>query len=165
MRPNHAKLGSFLLLLVAACGSDSDTEALVRQGYTRLNSGDAAGGIACFDRALVALASSDPQYLEASMGRFQALARVEPERVAPELVQRADSEPECFGPEEFRFVAGHLRMAEHHTQAVQLLDVAIQRFDDDEKLLDEMRITEQSAKRVGDDKALEELKKMGSIGK
>jgi hypothetical protein len=159
------KLGSLLLLVAAACGSDSDSDALVRQGYTRLNSGDAAGGIECFDRALVALAPSDPQYLEASMGRFQALARVAPERVTQELVQSADAEPACFGADEFRFVAGHLRMAEHHTQAVQLLDVAIQRFDDDEKLLAEMSITEQEAKRVGDSKALEELRRMGYVGK
>jgi hypothetical protein len=165
MRTMETQLGSLLLLVAAACGSGSDAEALVRQGYARLNSGDAAGGIACFDRALVALAPSDPQYLEASMGRFQALARVEPERVTQELVQQADAEPECFGPEEFRFVAGHLRIAEHHTQAVQLLDVAIQRFDVDEKLLEEMPITEQAAKRVGDDKAVEELRRMGYIGK
>jgi hypothetical protein len=154
---------SQLLLVLASCGG-GDPRALTDAGSAALNGGDPRLALRNFDAALAAMegAAAHPQRLEASIGRVQALARIDPKRAVEDFLALAKSGA-AVGDNDFSLVAWELMRANAMTQAVDLMHEG-QLLHPQSKTMAELKeqvIAE--TKRKGDAGALKQLQGLGYL--
>ena len=152
-----------VLCFLAACGGD-DPRALTAAGTKSLNSGDPKGAIASFDRALAHMDSSDPDFLRASIGRCQALARTEPERAQADFLALARSQPARV--KEPEFVAVAMDLAKHNAigPATAIAEEGMKRFTDSPDMIALRDKIGDAAKAAGDPESLKKMKGLGYAG-
>ena len=99
-------LSLILLLLVAACGgssadpspgSSAEIRAKTGEGFAALGKGDAKTALSKFDAALVGLDSTNPEYLRASLGRCEALAKTDGEAAKKAFLELVAKVPAAIG--------------------------------------------------------------------
>jgi hypothetical protein len=154
---------SQLLLVLASCGG-GDPRALTDAGSAALNGGDPRLALRNFDAALAAMEgeTAHPQRLEASIGRVQALARIDPKRAVEDFLALAKSGA-AVGDNDFSLVAWELMRANAMTQAVDLMHEG-QLLHPQSKTMAELKdqvIAE--TKRKGDAGALKQLQGLGYL--
>ncbi|MEY2807368.1 MAG: hypothetical protein ACK57N_04685 [Planctomycetia bacterium] len=154
---------SQLLLVLASCGG-GDPRALTDAGSAALNGGDPRLALRNFDAALAAMEgeAAHPQRLEASIGRVQALARIDPKRAVEDFLALAKSGA-AVGDNDFSLVAWELMRANAMTQAVDLMHEG-QLLHPQSKTMAELKeqvIAE--TKRKGDAGALKQLQGLGYL--
>ncbi len=156
-------VASQLLLVLASCGG-GDPRALTDAGSAALNGGDPRLALRNFDAALAAMEgeAAHPQRLEASIGRVQALARIDPKRAVEDFLALAKSGA-AVGDNDFSLVAWELMRANAMTQAVDLMHEG-QLLHPQSKTMAELKdqvIAE--TKRKGDAGALKQLQGLGYL--
>ena len=158
-----ALFASNLLLVLAACGG-GDPRALTDAGSAALNGGDPQLALKNFDAALAAMGAeaAHPQRLEASIGRVQALARVDAKRAVADFLALARSGA-AVGDNDFSLVAWELMRANAMKEAVDLMHEG-QLLHPQSKTMAELKeqvIAE--TKRKGDAGALKQLQGLGYL--
>lgn len=154
----------FLVLCsLAACGG-SDPKALTAAGAKALNSGDPKGAIASFDRALEGMKPNDPDFLRASIGRCQALARTEPARARTDFLELAKAHPERVREPEFVAVAMELASRGSIGDASAIAEEGMKRFPNAAEMLALRDRIGDAAKEAGDPESLKAMKGLGYTG-
>jgi hypothetical protein len=159
MRAHHL----LLAFLITSCGS-SDPKVLTDSGSAALNSGDAAKAVSEFDEALGHMDASHPDYLRASVGRCQALAKLDPNRAKEDFLALASAQPGKVHEPDFAAVATELVKRNSITQAVAVAEAGMQMFPESpamKSLLDQIG---DAAKKAKDPEALKRLKGLGYAG-
>src|SRR5262249_5515220 len=155
-----------LLLLVSltlACAG-SDPKALTDAGSAALNSGDARGAVASFDRALEHMDASHPDYLRACLGKCRALAGIDSARAKDEFLALAQSRPSKIREADFTAIATELV---HHgaiAPAVSIAEEAMKRFPESPSMKTLRDFVGDAAKKSEDPAALQRLKGLGYAG-
>lgn len=149
---------------VAACSS-SDPKVLTAEAGQALAAGDAEGAVAKYERAIERLDTKSPEFLRASMGRFQALARTEPTRAAREFKAFQAAQASRVQDADFKTVIDELLARDSLTQATDVLEVAQRSFPDSPVVTQLVQRVGDAAKKRGDSDAMRRLGGMGYVGK
>jgi hypothetical protein len=152
-----------LTLLISSCGS-SDPKALTDSGSAALNSGDAVKAVSEFDRALGHMDASHADYLRASVGRCQALARTDPNRAKEDFLALARAQPSKVREPDFAAVAMDLVKGNSITQAVAVAEGGMQMFPESPSMKSLLDQIGDAAKKAKDPEALKRLKGLGYAG-
>jgi Flp pilus assembly protein TadD len=124
-----ARLCLTLAVLLPACGA-ADPHALTDQGARALGAGDADAARQSFETALAGLKPGDPDYARASMGRFQALARGEPERARDEFLAYSKAQAASVGEGDYGMLVSEFLRRERTSEAIDVMDAASRPFPD-----------------------------------
>lgn len=159
-------IASILVLLplcLAACGG-GDPRALTDSGTAALNGGDPAAALASFDAALAAIGgnTAHPQYLEAAIGRVQALARTAPAKAVAEFLALARSGA-AVGDNDFSLVAWELMRADAMKDAVDLMHQGLTLHPGSKTMADLKEQVIAETKRKGDAGAMKQLQGLGYL--
>jgi len=152
-----------LCILFSACGP-GDPRALTDQGASALASGDSTKARECFEQALAGLAPGDAQYLRASMGRFQALVRGEPESARKEFLAFAEVQAASLNEGHFGLMVGEFLRRDRTAEAIDVMDAGVKAFPKSEAMLAIRKKVEEQARSAKDPAALQKLKGLGYIG-
>lgn len=152
-----------LACLLAACGS-TDPKALTDAGTAALNSGDAKGAIASFDRALAGMTANDPDFLRASIGRCQALARTDPVRAQGDFLELARAQPARVREPEFVAVASELASRGSIGPATAVAEEGMKRYPESPAMSALRDSIGDAAKKANDPESLKKLKGLGYAG-
>ncbi len=152
-----------LTLLISSCGS-SDPKALTDSGSAALNSGDAAKAVSEFDKALGHMDASHADYLRASVGRCQALARIDANRAKEDFLALARAQPSKVREPDFATVATELVKANSIVQAVAVAEGGMKMFPDSPSMKSLRDQIGDAAKKAKDPEALKRLKGLGYAG-
>ena len=152
-----------LACLLVSCGSD-DPKALTDAGTAALNSGDAAGAIAKFDRALAGMPASDPDFRRASIGRCQALARTDPARAQADFLELAAAQPALIREPEYVAVATDLASRGSIANATAVAEAGMKRYPESPAMASLRDSIGDAAKKAGDPESLRRLQGMGYVG-
>lgn len=159
-------LSLILLLLVAACGgSSSNSSAEIRaktgEGFAALGKGDAKTALSKFDAALVGLDSTNPEYLRASLGRCEALAKTDGEAAKKAFLELVAKVPAEIGEDDYGLVCSRLIEGGFNVTAVEVMHEGMQRFPDSKKMATILDAVKKAAERASDPAALKALEGLG----
>jgi hypothetical protein len=159
----HLLISLLLLAALSACDR-ADAKALTDAGSASLNSGDAKGAVASFDEALAQLKPGDTDFLRASIGRCQALARTDPQRAEADFLALAQSQPSRVREPEFVDVATELAKRGAIGPATTVAEEGLKRFPESPAIKALLDTVGDAAKQAGDPESLKKLKGMGYVG-
>ena len=148
-----------LTLGLAACSGSQDP-ALA--GLEALNSGNHAEALSHFDTALAEKTSADPDFYELSIDRLRAMAYQQPEAVPAGVTALAGQA--TVTARDYRTITTDLVSGKQFVSAVNVMDLGMKAYPDDEKmgLVKDKVIA--ASKAAGDAGALEALAGMGYLG-
>jgi hypothetical protein len=152
-----------LACLTLACAG-SDPKALTDAGSAALNSGDARGAVASFDRALEHMDAAHPDYLRASLGRCQALARFDSGRAKDDFLSLARAQPSKVREADFTALATELVHRGAIAPAVSLAEEGMKMFPESPSMKSLRDFVGDAAKKASDPAALQRLKGLGYAG-
>jgi hypothetical protein len=152
-----------LLLLLASCGS-KDAKALTEAGSAALNSGDAKGAISSFESALELMDANHPDFLRASVGRCEALARTDPTRAQADFLALAKAQPARVREPEFIAIATELAERGSIGPAVAIAEEGMKRFPESPAMTVLRDQVGDAAKKANDPESLQKLKGLGYAG-
>jgi hypothetical protein len=150
-------------LLLAACSS-SDPRERTNQGTQALGAGDAKGAVEHFDAAIARLTPQDPDFLRASMGRFQALARLEPTRTKNEFLAFQAAHPDKVRDEDFKVVVDELLQRNSLTAASEIVTAGKKAFPESTTIVGLVQAVGDAAKKAKDPSAMNTMKGLGYLG-
>jgi hypothetical protein len=153
----------FALVCLAACSS-SDPKVLTAEAGQALAAGDAAGAVAKYERAIERLDKQSVEFLRASMGRFQALARIEPTRTAREFKAFQAAQAGRVQDADFQTVIDELIAKGAFTPATELLELGQLTFRDSPLIAQLVQKVGKAAEQAGDKDAAAKLKGIGYVG-
>jgi len=151
------------LLFLAACGG-SDPKSLSSEGFAALGKGDAKGALTKFDAALDGLESTHPEYLRASLGRCEALARTDGAGAKAAFLGLAQKLPAKVGEDDYSLVCSALIQGGFTVEAVEVMDAGNQRFKGSKKMKETLDAVMAAAKREKTPDALKKLESLGYAG-
>jgi hypothetical protein len=156
-------------LLLALCSflpacAPADPRALTDQGSRALASGDAAGARESFEAALAVLKPGDPEYARASMGRFQALVRSEPEHARDQFLAYAKAPGNRAGEADYGTLISEFLRREHTSEAIDVMDAGVKAFPQSELMASIRKKVEEQARAQKDPAAMQKMKGLGYIG-
>ncbi|MEO6710859.1 MAG: hypothetical protein ABIP42_14865 [Planctomycetota bacterium] len=114
-----------MTVLLVACGS-SDSKTLIIDGHKAQGSGDSKTAEAKFDEALKGLKPGDPLYIEARLGRIEALIAKDAKLAKDEFLALAAS-TDLVVERDFTFIGGQMVSAHKYLEALDLVHTGIQR--------------------------------------
>ncbi|MBI5364413.1 MAG: hypothetical protein HZA53_14630 [Planctomycetes bacterium] len=150
-------------LVLSAC-SGSDPKAMTAEGTRKLGAGDAKAALECFDDALAHLQPQGGDFLRASMGRFQALARLEPKRAQTEFLAFHVAHPNDVKEAEFKLVVDELLRRGSVAPATDLIEAGQKAFPNSPLMAQLLKAAGDAAKKSGDPAAVNKLKGLGYAG-
>jgi len=150
-------------LVAVACGS-SDPRALTDAGAAALNSGKAKEALAEFDRALEHMDASHADFLRASIGRCQALARTDAARSQADFLALAQKESARVGERDYATVALDLVQANAIGPAAAIAEAGLKRFPNSPEMTKLRDRVGDAAKKANDPEAMKQLKGLGYAG-
>lgn len=153
----------FACLAAVACGS-SDPKELTDSGAAALNSGKAKEALADFDRALEHMDPSQADFLRASVGRCQALARTDSARAQADFLKLAQSPSARVGEQDYATVALDLVQSHAIGPAAAIAEAGMKRFPDSPEMKKLRDRVGDAAKKANDPEAMKQLKGLGYAG-
>jgi hypothetical protein len=153
-----------IVCLLALLGCGSNPKELTDKGAAALGSGDARTALECFDGALKAMGANDPDFLRASMGHCEALARLDPKRARDEFLSLARSQPGRLREQDYSLIADELVKTHATAEAIDVMDAGVKAFPESPQMqILKQRVVEAS-KKSKDPAALGKLKGLGYTG-
>ncbi len=149
-------------LLALACGS-SDPRALTDSGAVALNSGKAKQALADFDAALGHMDAGHPDFLRASVGRCQALARTDATRAQTEFLALAKSS-DRVGAQDYATVALDLVQSNAIGPAAAIAEAGMKRYPNSAEMKTLRDRVGDAAKKSNDPEAMKKLQGLGYAG-
>jgi hypothetical protein len=161
MRLPHLLLS--VLILLPGC-SPADPHARTERGASALAAGDAKTAREEFEGALAGLHPGDPDYARASMGRFQALVRLDADLARDQFLKYAQEPASKAGEGDYVALVGEFLRREKTVQAIDVMDAGVKAFPKSEALLAIRKKVEEQARSTSDPAALQKMKGLGYIG-
>ncbi|MFO1010913.1 MAG: hypothetical protein U1F29_12685 [Planctomycetota bacterium] len=150
-----------LLFVLAAC-SNHDPAALTTEGTSKLGAGDAKAALECFDEALGRMQPSNGDFMRASMGRFQALARLDGTRAKNEFLAFHSAHSDRVKESEFKLVVDELVKRGQLGPAADVVDAGRKAFPESPLMTQLLKTVGDASKK--DPEAMKKLKGMGYVG-
>ncbi len=159
-------LPAILFLFAAACGgsgsgSSAEIRAKTGEGYAALGKGDAQTALSKFDAALVGLDSTNPEFLRASLGRCEALAKTDGEAAKKAFLDLVAKVPAEIGEDDYGLVCSRLIEGGFIVTAIEVMHEGIQRFPGSKKMATILDAVKAAAARASDPAALKALDSLG----
>lgn len=159
-------LPAILLLFVAACGgsssgSSTEVRGKTSEGFAALGKGDAKTALSKFDAALVGLDATNPEFLRASLGRCEALAKTDGEAAKKAFLELVDKVPAQIGEDDYGLVCSRLIEGGFTVTAVEVMHEGNQRFKGSKKMATILEAVKAAAERASDPAALKALEGLG----
>jgi len=151
------------LLFLAACGGSGST-ALSSEGFAALGKGDAQGALAKFDAALDGLDSAHPEFLRASIGRCEALAKIDGQKASKSFLDLASKMPAKVGEDDYSLICSRLLQGGFTLEAIDVMDAGRKRFAGSKKMEETLVAVQAAAKKQSSPDALNKLKGLGYAG-
>lgn len=160
----------FASLSIALASCSGSAQSLTEDGNRELGSGDYKAALADFEKALDKLGSNtgSTEYLQAAIGRCQALARVDPKKAATEFVALAQAQKGRVQEADFTLIADALLKAntnESRKQAIEVMVAGTKLFPSSTKLKDIGNQIYAAAQKANDPEAMKSLQGLGYAGK
>lgn len=151
-----------LILTLGACGGSSDPETLVREGNTELGSGNGEAALAKFDAALATLEPTSELWMDAKLGRIDALILVDAAKAKSEFLDLAGTREADIGESEFVLYGGRMSSEKRFDEAIDVLDAGVKRFGKEStKLMAALEKVKRDATAAGASDALDKLSGLG----
>ena len=150
-------------VLLVAC-SESDPKVLTDKGSAALGAGDAPAAIESFDAALQHMDARNPDYLRASMGRCQALARQNPSQAKDDFLALARSASDRVREQDYSTIVNELVKKGAVAEAVEVMDAGIKAFPESPQMQALKTSVVEASKKSKDRGALQKLKGLGYTG-
>jgi hypothetical protein len=151
------------LLLSPAC-SETDPKVLTDTGTAALGSGDSAAATKSFEAALAHMDSKHPDFLRASMGRCQSLARKHPMEAKQSFLDLARQHPSLVKEADYVTIIRELVRSNAASEAVEIVDAGIKAYSESTSMLAIRDEVGDAVKASHDPAALEKLKGLGYTG-
>ncbi|MBL8856920.1 MAG: hypothetical protein JNL28_00225 [Planctomycetes bacterium] len=161
MRTIHFLLA--LPLLLTACG-ETDPIELTNRGSAAVGKGEWMTAKAEFENALAHMDPSNPQYMRASVGRCQALARLEPAEGKAAFLKLAAANKDKIAVGDVHLVVSEFVVKKEFLLAADLMESAQAMFPDSQKLKELGESVATASRKAGDTKASARLKSLGYVG-
>jgi tetratricopeptide (TPR) repeat protein len=158
-------LSSIVLVtcLLAAC-SGSDPKVLTDKGAAALASGDVPAAIESFEAALQHMDAKNPEFLRASLGRCQALARQNPKQAKEDFLALARSGPAKLHEQDYSAIAGELVKKGAVSDAIDVMDAGLKAFPESPQMQVLKNQIVEASKKTKDPGAMNKLKGLGYTG-
>lgn len=150
------------LLLATAC-SESDPKALTNRGANAINSGDWKGGLADYEAALAHMDASNAEYLRASVGRCQALARLDPKKGKSEFLALAKAQAKLIQPQDFHVVVSQFLSANNFIDAIDVMRSGKEMFPESPKMKSIEEYVVAESRKALDPAVSDKLKSLGYL--
>lgn len=157
------KLAPIALLLLAACGG-SNAKNSTSEGFAALGKGDAKVALEKFDAALDGIDSTNPEFLRASIGRCEALAKLDGAKASKSFLDLAAKVPAEIGEDDYSLICSKLLQGGFTLEAIDVMDAGKKRFKDSKKMQDTLTAVQAAAKKQSTPDALNKLKGLGYAG-
>lgn len=154
---------SIALLFLAACGG-SDPKALTGEGYAALGKGDAKSALSKFDEALAGLDAKHPEYVRASLGRCQALAKTDGAAAKKAFLELVARNAQGVREDDYGLVCSDMLQAGFTMDAIDVMDAGQQRFPESPRMIATKQAVVEAAKREKTPDALKKLESLGYAG-
>ncbi len=152
-------LAALFAFALAACGS-TDPKDLIKEGNSALGSNDSATALAKFGEALKTLKEGDLLYIDARLGKVEALIAGQPKLAAEEFLELSKKFPAKIGDKEFIYMGGKMVSAHQYLDAIDLVHNGIQRAGGEKPKL--MAMIDRIKKEAASDNAVsDKLKGLG----
>ncbi len=151
------------LLLLAACGG-ADSKALTSEGYTALGKGDAKAALSKFDAALEGMESTNADFLRASLGRCEALAKTDGAAAKKAFLDLASKMPTRVTEDDYGLICSRLLQSGYTLEAIDVMHAGSQHYPESPRMLATQQAVQAAAERDKTPDALEKLKSLGYAG-
>ena len=148
---------------LGACSS-SDPKTLTDAGSKALGSGDAKEAVELFDDALAHMNTQGGDFLRASMGRFQALARLDPTRTKNEFLAFQAAHTDQVKDADFKLVVDELLKRGSLTAATDIVAAAKQAYPESTVVVQLINALGDAARKANDPASVGKLKGLGYTG-
>jgi len=148
-----------LALGLAACGGSTDHK---KAAYKAFADEDHAEAAQQFEQALASRSASDADYKELKIDRVRALSWVDGDRAL--VAARNLASELTLDAREYRDITTEMVNAHAYAPAVQMMDLGMKAFPDDEKMAQVRDVVIETSEQAGDPAALNALKGMGYLG-
>lgn len=149
------------VLSLTACGG-GDPAALIDEGYRALGSGDHAGALAKFEKALADLDPAAPRYVEAKIGEARAMVHSDASTATQDFLALAKAH--AVGVEHYRSIVVDLTGVKAFAEATGVLEAGKQAHPEYANWQELLQMVGDRAKSAGDTKTLDKLRGLGYIG-
>lgn len=158
------------LLLIGLGSCSGSAQSLTENGNRELGSGDYKAALSDFEKALDKLGTDTQsnEYLQAALGRCQALARTDPKKAATEFIALAQAQKGRVLESDFTLIADALLKAntnESRKQAIEVMVAGTKLFPTSTKLKDIGNKIYAEAQKAGDPESMKSLQGLGYAGK
>jgi hypothetical protein len=161
MRRLHLIL-ALVPLFVCACGSETPEE-LTASAQVSIAAGDWQKGLAGFEKALEKLTPADAQYMQASLGRCRALARLEPAKGKSEFLKLAEAQKSKVEFQDFHLMVGDFLYKREFLTAIDMMESAKAMYPGAPKFKEMADSVVKASKAAGDSRALDRLRTLGYL--
>ncbi len=152
-----------LLLLTPSC-SESDPKVLTDSGTAALGSGDAATAAKSFGAALTHMDAKHPDFLRASMGKCQALARQNPMEAKQEFLDLARKHPELIKEPDYATIIRELVQKRGTSEAIEVVEAGMKAFPNSMSMIAIRDEVGDELKKSQDPASMDKLKGLGYTG-
>lgn len=153
----------FLLLPLGACGGDSPKQ-LTDMGVSALAGGQAREAQGRFEEALQGLKPSDPDFTRATLGRVQALARLQPPSARDAFLKFAKENSSLVQEGDYGMVVSELLRAGASMEAIDVMDAGMKAYPQSAQMKAVQQQVTEAAKKSADPAGLNKLKGLGYVG-
>jgi hypothetical protein len=153
-----------LLTSVLSACAESDPKVLTDKGTAALGAGDIPTAIQSFDAALKHLDSKQPEFLRASMGHCQAMARQNPQQAKDDFLALARSSTIKITEQDYFTIAEELLKKGAFSAAVDVMDAGLKNFPESPTMITLKQQVVEASKKSKDPGAINKLKGLGYTG-
>ena len=150
-------------LLLGSC-APSDPKTLTDEGASALGAGDAAKAQESFEAALTGIDPSHPEWLRASIGRCQALARRDGPAAKKAFLELATAHPSRVNEQDFSLVVSELVQHDAIVEAIDVMDAGVKLYPESPAMQTIKEKVLAASSKSKDAGALEKLKGLGYVG-
>jgi hypothetical protein len=151
------------LLGLSAC-SGGDPKELSDQASSALATGDDRRALEGFEKALASLMPGDPAWLRASLGRCQALARLDPPAAKKAFLELARAHSAKVEVVDFGMIVGELVRKGAMIEAIDVMDAGIKLYPESPEMTSIRAQVMEASSKTQDPAAMQKLKGLGYVG-
>lgn len=152
-----------LALITPSC-SESDPKVLTDAGTAALGSGDSASAAKSFQAALSHMDAKHPDFLRASMGRSQALAKVNPIEAKQEFLDLARKHPDLIKEPDYATIIRALIQNRAAGEAVEVVEAGMKAFPNSMSMMAIRDEVGDEIKKSQEPGAMDKIKGLGYAG-
>lgn len=163
MRMRRLHLILALVPLFAWSCAGGGPEELTQSAQVAIDSGDWNAGLSGFEKALEHMTPDDAHYMQASVGRCRALARLEPAKGKTEFLKLAEAQKSRIAFQDFHLMVGDFLARREYLTAIDMMESTKAMFPDSPQFKEMAGSVIKASKAGNDSRALDKLRSLGYL--